>query len=199
MGTGTDEYHRGRDKSRSHIMTMSRSSPAITTFLAATSYLACSLPSFGEQAPLPGQPGFGELLLKAAKESPGFLGMETGRTASGTMVIFAWFEGKKAIVDWYKSDFHQRVMKSAFPNQTFDRQPLPDVPDNAGPILALVTLKLAEGGPTPGSPIPIQKIGIELYTPLPDGVAVGGRFAPRTVKVPGLREIDLKTATGQPN
>jgi hypothetical protein len=176
---------------------MSRSSPAITAFLTATAYLACSVPSFAQQAPLPGQPGFGELLVKAAKESPGFLGMETGRTASGTMVIFAWFEGKKAIVDWYKSDFHQRAMKSAFPNQTFDRQPLPDVPDNSGPILALVTLKLADSAPTPASPVPIQSIGIELYTPLPDGVAVGGRFAPRTVKVPGLREIDLKTATGE--
>jgi hypothetical protein len=181
-------------------MKMSRSfSPTIAAFLAATAYLACSVPSFGQQPPLPGQPGFGELLVKAAKESPGFLGIETGRTATGTLVIFAWFEGKKAIVDWYKSDFHQRTMKSAFPNQTFDRQPLPDVPEDAGPILALVTLKLSEGGPTPGSPIPIQKIGIELYTPLPDGIAVGGRFAPRTVKVPGLREIDLKTATGQPN
>jgi hypothetical protein len=30
------------------------------------------------------------------------------------------------------------------------------------------------------------------------GVAVGGRFAPASVKVPGLREFDLKTAVGQP-
>jgi hypothetical protein len=194
---GTEKYHPVDNKSRSLIMKTSWSTPAITASLAATACLACSLPGFAQQPPLPGQPGFGDLLVKAAKASPGFLGMETGRTASGTMVIFAWFEGKKAIVDWYKSDFHQRAMKSAFPNQTFDRQPLPDVPEDSGPILALVTLKLADAAPTAGSPIPIEKIGIELYTPLPDGVAVGGRFAPKTVKVPGLREIDLKTATGQ--
>jgi hypothetical protein len=195
---GTDKYHPANDKSRSRIMKTSRNGPAVTASLATMAYLACSPPSFGQQPPLPGEPGFGELLVKAAKESPGFLGIETGRTASGTMVIFAWFEGKKAIVDWYKSDFHQRAMKSAFPNQTFDRQPLPDVPEGSGPILALVTLKLADAAPTAASPVPIEKIGIELYTPLPDGVAVGGRFAPKTVKVPGLREIDLKTATGGP-
>ena len=39
-----------------------------------------------------------------------------------------------------------------------------------------------------------MSIGIELYGPLPGGVAVGGRFAPEAVKVPGLRDIDLATA-----
>jgi hypothetical protein len=88
-------------------------------------------------------------------------------------------------------------MKTSFPNQNFDREPLPDVPENSGQILALVTLKLANKA-VPGSPIPIDTIGIELYTPLPDGVAVGGRFAPQSVKVPGLRQFDLGTAVGQP-
>ncbi len=64
-------------------------------------------------------------------------------------------------------------------------------------ILALVTLKLADKA-VPGSPIPIDTIGIELYSPLPDGVVVGGRFAPQSVKVPGLRQFDLGTAVGQP-
>jgi hypothetical protein len=84
------------------------------------------------------------------------------------------------------------------PLQTFDREPLPDVPENSGPILALVTLKLADA-PLPGSPIPIETIGIELYTPLPDGVAVGGRFAPQSVRVPGMRQFDIRTAVGQPH
>jgi heme-degrading monooxygenase HmoA len=114
-----------------------------------------------------GEPGFGELLVKAAKESPGFLGIETGRTSNGTLVIFAWFENKKALVNWYKSDFHERAMKSAFPKQNIERVPVPDIPDDTGSILALVTLKLSDGPPTAASPIPIQRIGIELYTPLP--------------------------------
>jgi hypothetical protein len=28
-------------------------------------------------------------------------------------------------------------------------------------------------------------------------VAVGGRFAPQAIRVPGLRDIDLSTAVGQ--
>ena len=172
-------------------MTNRRNGLIAAMSFATLAYMSGIIPSYGQQ-PLPGQPGFGELLIKAARESPGCLGVETGRTNSGTLVIFAWFQNKKAIVDWYRSDFHQRAMKAAFPNLVVNREPLPDVPDDSGFILALVTLKLSTAQPTEAAPIPIQTIGIELYTPLPNGVAVGGRFAPSTVKVPGLREIDLK-------
>lgn len=99
-------------KSRHHL---------IAAALAASSLVAATPAAVAEQ-PAPGQPGFGELLIKAAKASPGCLGIETGRTTSGTLVIFAWFENKKAIVTWYKSDFHQRAMKSVFPKQNFNRE-----------------------------------------------------------------------------
>jgi hypothetical protein len=33
------------------------------------------------------------------------------------------------------------------------------------------------------------QIAIELYAPLPGGLAAGGRFAPSSVKVPGLIEV----------
>jgi Antibiotic biosynthesis monooxygenase len=158
-------------------------------------YVASSMPSLAQV--LPGQPDFGKILVEAAQASPGCLGVKLGRTSDGTNVIFAWFESKQALITWYKSDFHQSAMKTAMPNQTFNREPVPDIPENTGPILALVTLKLADA-PVPGLIIPIQTIGIELYTPLPDGVAVGARFAPSAVKVPGMREFDLKTATGEP-
>jgi hypothetical protein len=157
----------------------------------------------GAQGVYPGEPGFGEQLAKAVLASPGALGIETGRTTKGRLVIFAWFENKKALVDWYKSDFHMRGVKWAFPNQTFDREPLPDMPENSGQILALVTLKFADksasdaAAPGAASRPPIESIGIELYTPLPGGVAVGGRFAPKSVRVPGLREIDVSTAEGR--
>jgi Antibiotic biosynthesis monooxygenase len=163
---------------------------------ASIAYAASSLSSFA-QGPLPGQPEFRKLLVDAAQASPGCLGVKLGRTDDGTGVIFAWFENKQALVKWYKSDFHQWAMKTAFPNQDFNREPLPDVPENSGQILALVTLKQA-ATPLQGSSIPIETIGIELYTPLPDGVAVGGRFAPQSVRHPGMREFDLRTAVGQP-
>src|SRR5439155_17447091 len=68
-------------------------------------------------------------VIDALKAAPGCLGVETGQTASGRRVIFAWFTGKQALVDWYHSDVHQRAMRTVFPDQTFDRTPLPDLPD----------------------------------------------------------------------
>ena len=169
----------------------------IAASFTAIACFALSAPSRA-QGLLPGQPEFAKALAEAAKASPGCLGIQTGRTANGTNVIFAWFENKQALVTWYKSDFHQWAMKTAFPNQSFNREPLPDVADNSGQILALVTLKLADT-PLEGSPIPIETIGIELYTPLPDGVGVGGRFAPQSIRIPGFRQFDLTTAVGQPH
>ena len=137
-------------------------------------------------------------VVSAVRAAPGCLGVETGQTSSGKRVIFAWFENKKALVGWYHSDVHQRAMKAVFPKQNFDREPLPDLAEDSGPILAIVSVKLVDGPRPDGSAIPISSIGIELYGPLPGGVAVGGRFAPEAVKVRGLREIDLGTAQAQP-
>ena len=41
-------------------------------------------------------PGGFPSVVKALRAAPGCLGVETGQTASGRQVIFAWFEGKKA-------------------------------------------------------------------------------------------------------
>ncbi len=149
------------------------------------------------QAPPPG--GFADV-VNAARAHPGCLGVETGQTANGRRVIFAWFENKKSLVAWYHSDAHQKAVKRAFPDQTFDREPLPDTPEDSGPILTIVSLKLLDT-PKPGATsMPIASIGIELYTPVPGGVAVGGSFAPDAVasKVRGLRHISIGTAQGPP-
>jgi quinol monooxygenase YgiN len=143
------------------------------------------------------QAGF-TAIINAARAHPGCLGVDTGQTTSGKQVIFAWFENKAALVAWYKSDAHQRAMKVAFPDGTFEREPLPDTPDDSGQILAIVSLKLRDVPRSEGAPLPIDTIGVELYTPLPGGVAVGGRFAPQAIRVPALREIDLATAAGRP-
>jgi hypothetical protein len=167
--------------------------PAITLAIAAVLSGWGLFPARGQGT----QAGFAAL-LEAAKAHPGCLGIDTGRTASGKQVIFAWFEDKAALVSWYRSEPHQKAMKAAFPNIAFNREPLPDTPDNSGQILAIVSLKLADTPPTDGAAMAIGTIGIELYTPLPGGVAVGNRFAPKSVRVPGLREIDLGTALGRP-
>jgi hypothetical protein len=136
------------------------------------------------QAPPRGFPN----VIEALKTTPGVLGVETGQTSSGKRVIFAWFENKQALVDWYHGDAHQKAMRTVFPNITFDRRPLPDLPEDSGPILTIVSVKFTEAGT--GAP-KFSSIGIELYGPLPGGVAVGERFAPPTLKVRGLREIPL--------
>ena len=139
------------------------------------------------QTPRPGFPN----VVGALRAMPGVLGVETGQTASGRQVIFAWFENKKAFVDWSHSDAHQKAIETVLPDHTFERQPLPDLAEDSGPILTIVSVKFVET-PKPGAPSPsIASIGIELYGPLPGGVAVGGRFAPPALKVRGLREIEI--------
>ena len=164
----------------------------VITASTALALYATSPASVLAQSPPGGFPS----VVKELRAAPGCLGVETGQTAGGRRVIFAWFDGKKSLVDWYHSDVHQRAMHSVFPKQQFDREPLPDLAEDTGPILTIVSVKFADA-PAPGASAPaITSIGIELYGPLPGGVAVGGRFAPDAVKVRGLREVDLNTAQG---
>jgi hypothetical protein len=122
-------------------------------------------------------------LVAALKASPGCLGVETAQTASGKSVIFAWFEDKKAVLNWYYSDTHQAVMKRFFPGAKRNHKPLADVPDDSGPILAVASITLT-AKPSKENPLPFRQIAIELYRPLGGGLAVGGRFAPDKMKVP---------------
>src|SRR5258705_6522308 len=122
------------------------------------------------QRPAPGGPD----LVAALKAVPGCLGVETARTATGKQVIFAWFENKKALLDWYYSPVHQRLMSQFFPGAT-PRTPMPDVVDNGQPILAIASLTMADKPVSGVTSLPISQIAIELYQPLPGGIALGGR------------------------
>ena len=126
-------------------------------------------------------------LPEAIKATPGCLGVETAQTSSGKMVIFAWFENKKAALAWYYSQTHQMLVKMGG-GAARPRGPMADVPDDGKPIMAIASIVLArpqDGIPQKGLP-PVSQIAIELYTPLPGGLALGGRFAPMSVNVPGL-------------
>ena len=163
------------------------------TAIAGLALMCAEATTVLAQAP----PAFFPNVVAAVRATPGCLGVETGQTSNGRRVIFAWFESKRALIGWYRSDVHQRAMKAVFPNQVFDREPLPDLAEDSGPILAIVSVKLVEPPGQNGNASPIASIGIELYGPLPGGVAVGGRFAPEAVKVRGLREFDMGSAQGQ--
>jgi len=134
-------------------------------------------------------PQGGPDIVASLKATPGVLGVEAARTVSGKQAIFAWFENKQAAVGWFYSDAHQELMRRFTPGASTGRKPLADVPDNSGPILAIASLTYADQPQIPGVQLPISQIAIELYAPLPGGVAVGGRFAPSSVKVPGLLEM----------
>jgi hypothetical protein len=131
-------------------------------------------------------------LIGALKSTPGVLGVDAGQTMSGKQVIFAWFENKKAALAWYYSDAHQALMQQFSGGRKRSAGPMADVPDDGRPILAIASLTMP-APPKPGTDLraSVTQIAIELYAPLPGGLAAGGRFAPATVKVPGLVEVAL--------
>jgi hypothetical protein len=127
-------------------------------------------------------------LVAGLKATPGCLGVETARTESGKNVIFAWFEDKKAALKWYYSGMHQGAMKGFFPGHKADT-PLKNVPDESGPILAIASITMSDKPLYKESTLPISQIAIELYQPVSGGIFLGGRFAPDSLKVPGMRDI----------
>jgi hypothetical protein len=124
-------------------------------------------------------------LVGGLKATPGCLGVETARTSSGKNVIFAWFENKKAALNWYYSDMHQSAMNRFFPNRPA-REPLQGVAEDSGPIMAIASLTMADKSQLQQTSLPFSQIAIELYQPLPGGLALGSRFAPDSVKVPRM-------------
>jgi len=164
------------------------------TLLIALALVVCSpgallvlaqAPAPAPQGPQGGMPD----LVGMLKATPGVLGVDAARTASGKQVIFAWFEDKKAALAWYYSAGHQQLVKTFATGGALGRKPLADVPDDIGPIMAIASLTMSDRPQVPGVQMPVSQIAIELYAPLPGGIAAGGRFAPATVKVKGLVEI----------
>jgi hypothetical protein len=104
--------------------------------------------------------------------------------------LFAWFEDKKAVLNWFYSDTHQALMRTLAPGASSGRTPLSTIGDDSGPIMAIASLTYADTATVEGIKLPVSQIAIELYAPLPGGLAAGGRFAPDAVVVPGLLVAD---------
>jgi hypothetical protein len=131
-------------------------------------------------------------LIGPLKATPGVLGVEAAQTMSGKQVIFAWFENKQAVLNWYNSDVHRRMMNGFSGNGRRPGGPLAQIKDDSGPILAIASITLdpaaTKSGDVWGA---TRQIAIELYAPLPGGIAAGGRFAPSAMNVPGLLEVPI--------
>jgi hypothetical protein len=128
-------------------------------------------------------------LVGALKATPGVLGVDAGQMASGKQVIFAWFENKRAVLNWYNSDVHRQLMNGFSSGARRPDGPLAGIRDDSGPILTIASITLDPAAMRSGDyRAAATQIAIELYAPLPGGLAAGGRFAPSTVKVPGMLE-----------
>jgi hypothetical protein len=148
------------------------------------------------QAPPPSPRPAGPDLVGALKAIPGVLGVETARTTTGKQVIFAWFENKQAVLNWYNSELHRTLM-NGFSGARRPDGPLAGVKSESGPVLAIASLTMEATAAPGGDRQPaISQIAIELYAPLPGGISVGGRFAPASLKVPGM--VDLSTMPSRP-
>jgi hypothetical protein len=126
-------------------------------------------------------------LASGLRQVKGCLGVDSARTDSGKQVIFAWFKDKQAVLDWYHSDMHQGVMNKFFTSRS-EREPLADIPDDSGPIMAVASITFNEKGQFADTTLPISQIAIELYAPLPGGLKLGGTFAPESLDVKGLQD-----------
>lgn len=138
----------------------------------------------------PAGQGFPDL-VSGLKKTPGCIGVEIARTASGKQVIFAWFEDKKAVMKWYRSEMHQKLMKDSFPDRSYSK-PLKDIPENSGPIMAIASITFSKKPELKETELPISQIAIELYQPMSGGIFLGGRFAPEALKVPNMQDYSPK-------
>jgi hypothetical protein len=119
----------------------------------------------------------GQQIIKALKETPGCLGVESGRTESGKAVIFAFFENKKAAMKWFFSPTHRALIESLGTEYDGKRKPMKDVPDDV-PVMAVASISFKGKPASDKIKLPVSQISIELYTPLTAGLSIGGGFAP---------------------
>jgi hypothetical protein len=159
----------------------------LTLFVFSPSALVLLAQGPPQQGPPAGFPD----LIGMLKSTPGVLGVDAAQTMSGKQVIFAWFENKKAALSWYYSEGHQKLISTLASGGNPGRTPMADVPDDGKPILAVASITLSKQPQVSGVQLPVSQIAIELYTPLPGGLAAGGRFAPSSVKVKNLVEVPL--------
>lgn len=150
----------------------------------------------------------GNEMVAELKATKGCLGVETAFTSSRKSVIFAWFEDKAATLRWYESDYHQTMMMgmqeanapasgdaASDATPSADRIPLEHVPDDV-PVMCIATITPSMKPTIPGFPMPISQVSIELYTPLPGGLALNGKFAPAALKVRDMVEAKLPAPEG---
>lgn len=111
-----------------------------------------------ERTSLPGS--MQSFLIKLDKQ-PGLVGVHVLSSIDhpGMLVILTWWENKKALNDWFYSETHQGIITQYYGN------------GGRGP--ATTKTNGSTGAMTQSS-----QVGIELFAPLPGGMAFGGGLTP---------------------
>ena len=122
-------------------------------------------------------------LVGALKASPGCVGADALKLPGGKLAIAAWFKNKAAVMNWYGSVSHGKMM-AAMPPPT--RAPLSKVTDDRTPILVVASLTPATDAKKGVAGMPVSQIAIELYYVADGGFSAGGTLAPKSLAIPGL-------------
>ena len=174
---------------------MSRFKIAVLSIFCLTLMFSFTATGFSQEKEHPNSEGRGfPDLVGGLKATKGCIGVETAKTENGKNCIFAWFENKKAVLNWYYSGMHQGIKGAFFPSQS-DYTPLKDIPDDAGPIMAIASITFSDKEHFKATNLPISQIAIELYTPVSGGLFLGSRFAPAGVKVSNMKDYTPKSKT----
>jgi hypothetical protein len=126
-------------------------------------------------------------LVSGLRATPGCLSVRTSSFDAGKqLAIFAWFKNKAAVNSWYHSTMHRGAMKKFFPTFPAKRESLESFKDEKSPLLVVATVTPSDKPKVQGTQLSISQIGIEIYTPVPGGLTLGGGFGPVQMDVPGL-------------
>lgn len=129
-------------------------------------------------------------LVGGLKATPGCLSVKNSTFNGGKqLVIFSWFKNKAAVNAWYNSPMHREAMKKFFPSMPGRPTSLEGFKDEKAPLLVVASVTAADKPTIAGSPLAISQIAIEIYQPVPGGLALGGAFSPDSFEVPGLTRL----------
>jgi hypothetical protein len=150
-----------------------------TTIFALAAVAAITMPSAKAQGL--------DFFVSAMKSAPGCLGLENAKVQGGRLALFCWFDSAANADAFIHGPICQGMRQMA------------KIPDTAvvkstpvkGPVLVIASFTPAKD---PKAPMGLAQLAIERMTPVTGGFAYGGRFAPETVKVPGLISVARSTA-----
>ncbi|MEL6369289.1 MAG: hypothetical protein AAFR03_01105 [Pseudomonadota bacterium] len=135
-------------------------------------------------------------LVAAIESVDGNLGVHTARSHDGVELIMAWFENKRAVLNWFEHPYHRKMLADA--GRPEDGIAAQHFGHHTGPILVIASVAY-RGAPgsleapmfdDPDGRKP-TRFAVEYYVPLAGGAYMIEPFAPpeAAAMVHGLRDV----------